>query len=171
MLGKIFQTKKQNGFSLIETIIYVAIFAIFVISMVSFYGTINSSRLKWQEGLEVNYQGTRAIRTITQTIRNAEIIDAPVISSSDDSLTVVSVTSDVTTFHVSNGIIFITEDSKPPVALTNNKVNITNMAFSNYSKPNTPGNVRISFTMSSNHSSASLEEQYSVDFYDSASIR
>lgn len=162
---------QQKGFSLIETLIYVVIFTMFVSALTSFTGTMNSARLHTQTQLEVGYQGSQAIRTITHTIRNANTIDSPAMSISSPSLTVVSILTGTTTFSETDGVLYITENANPPIALTNNQVEVTDLVFSNFSTTSTPGVIQVSFTLSNSASSTRASEQYSADFYGTAAIR
>lgn len=155
---------------MVELLIFIGIFSLFMLSMISFLNTINSTRLKSQISLEVDYQGSEVLRVMTQAIRNAKTIDFPAISASSDTLTVVSAMPATTTFSLSSSTIFMTENSNPPVALTNNLVHASSLVFSNYSKPATPGNIKIGFALSDASSTRSVS-QYSLSFYGSASIR
>lgn len=163
--------KKTKGFSLIEIIVYVAVFIILVTSLVSFVGSLNSARLKNKTDLEIQYQGKNIIRTITQTIRNSRSIDFPALSQSSDTLTVVSDGPATSTFSIDNGILVVTENGGPPIPLHNNLVNIESVVFSNLSKPSTPGTVHIEFTLSGATTSIQENYQSDINFWGSASIR
>lgn len=168
---KISNTKK--GMTLIETLIYVSIFVTFIITLTSFIGTINASRKKNQINLEVNYQGSEVIRIINQTIQNATSTSQPALSNSGDTLVLQmsDVTKSPTIFSIASSTIFVQEGSGSKVALTNNKVQVKDLVFTNFSRPNTPGVIQVKFTMSNPTSLTKPEEQYSKEFYGGLSIK
>lgn len=163
---------KINGFTLVEVIIYVAIFSIFVGSLASFSNLINSSRTNNQITLEVNNQGNQAVRVITQSIRNATAINSPTVGTNSSSLSINTTTpsKNPTVFSVSGGILYITEGVSAQVALTNNKVSVQNLSFNNLSKPSTSGSIQIRFTLNNAILNSSSINR-SVDFYGSATIK
>lgn len=163
------KTKNKRGFTLIEMLLYVAIFTIFVGSLFSFLTMMTSSRLNNQYLLEVNNQGNQAIRVITQTIRNANSINSPGISGSASSLSLETVNSatNPTVFSSSGGVLYITEGSGSPIALTNDKVSISNLLFLNLSKVNTPGSIQVRFTLSTNSNSVIK----TIDFYGGGTLK
>lgn len=159
----------QRGMSLVETLIYVAIFSIFVVGLAGFSNSLGSARLHSQVVFEVNDQGSHAIKTITQTLRNAIQVNSPTIGTGGTSLSVVthSPASSPTVFSESGGVLYVTEGSGSPVALTNNKVVVSNIAFSNLSRPNTPPIIKIHFMLTG----ISAKDPYSVTFDGSGALR
>jgi len=163
---------KNTGFTLIETLVYVAIFSIFVGSLVYFLNLMTTSRINNQITLEVNNQGNDVIRIITQSVRNADNIDSPLISSTSSSLELLTSnpTTSPTIFSEIDGVLYITEGGGSPVALTNNKVAISNLVFSNLSLPGTPGSIQVRFTMSSIVSNPNYINKL-VNFYGTGTIK
>lgn len=159
----------QRGISLIETIVYIAIFSIFVIGIAQFSTTLTTTRLRTQGVLEVNDQGSQIIKLITQTLRNGNSVNIPTIGSSGSNLSINTgvPATNPTVFSESGGVLYITEGTDSPAALTNNKVVISNLAFSNFSRANTPNIIKVSFTITS----ASTRNPYSVNFNGSGALR
>jgi Tfp pilus assembly protein PilW len=159
----------QKGISLVETIVYVAIFSIIIVGLAQFSATLSSTRLHMQGVLEVNDQGSQAIKLITQTLRNGSSVNSPTIGSSGSSLSVVTniPTTSPTVFSISSGVLYITEGAGSPVALTNNKVTVSNLIFSNFSRASTPGIIKVSLTITS----TSARDPYSVTFDGSGALR
>ena len=164
--------QKNMGISLVETIIYVAIFSMIVTTFVTFSSSMTTSRLHNQMTLEINDQGSRAMKTITQAIRNASIVTSPTIGNADSSLTLSMYSSPVnpTIFSVSSGILYITEGAGSQIALTNSKVIVSNLTFSNFSRASTGDIIKVSFTLSS-ATSGGLGGSYSYTFNGSAQVR
>ncbi len=167
------KNQNQKAFTLIETIIYVVIFTTIVLAMVSFGSSIASSRMHNQMALEVNDQGSKVMKVISDAIQNASSINSPTISNSASNLSVATLSSltNPTNFTVSNGILYITEGTNAPVALTNNKVVVSNLTFSNFSRPNTPDIIKISFNLKSNVPDTNRAGSYSFTFNGSTSLR
>jgi hypothetical protein len=165
--------KNQKGFSSIEMIVYIAVFAVFVGTLMSFLLNINNTRMHAQIMLEVNDQGASLMRTLTTTIKGTTAINYPGTGASSGTISV-NTTSPGTTptiFSANGEALFITEGANAAVALTNNKVKITNLTFNNVSRVGTPGTIQIRFTISNTADKLSAYEQYSADFYGSASLR
>lgn len=165
--------KNNKGFSLIETIVYIAIFSMFIGALVTFTLNINSSRLKSQTMLEVKGQGADLMRILTKTITNATAINYPGtgLDSGTISVNTIDALKTPTIFSGSGEAIYITEGANSALVLTNNKVKVTNLSFTNVSKINTPGLIQIRFTISNTASQKLPEQQYSIDFYGTASLR
>jgi prepilin-type N-terminal cleavage/methylation domain-containing protein len=177
-INKEFSQHKKNGsffcagFTLIETLVYIAIFSIFIGSLVSFLNLMTTSRINNQITLEINNQGNDLIRIITQSIRNADSINSPSISNTSSSLELLTSnpTTSTTVFSESGGILYMTEGTESPIALNNNNVNISNLVFSNLSRSGTSGSIQVRFTLSSMISNSSTISG-SVNFYGSGTIK
>lgn len=159
----------HKGFSLIETVVYVGIFSLFVIGLANFSSGLSSSRVHSQMVFEVNDQGSRVIRVITQTLRNANSINQPSIGATASSVSIETenLIKNPTVFSESGGVLYITEASGSPVALTNNKVVVSNLTFANVSQPGASGSIRIRFTLTD----TSGTNSYSMDFEGSGTLR
>lgn len=164
--------QKNNGISLIETVIYIAIFSMIVMTFVSFSSSMTTSRLHNQMALEINGQGSKAIKTITQIIRNADVVNSPTIGNNASSLSLVMHQPEVspTVFYSSDGILYITEGLGLDIALTNNKVIVSNLLFSNLARPGTSDIIKVNFTLTS-AISGGLGGSYNYTFNGSAQIR
>jgi type II secretory pathway pseudopilin PulG len=164
--------KIKRGFTLIETLIYVAIFSLFIGTLISFLNVMTTSRLNNQIVLEVSNQGDQIIRTIVRSIENADAINIPIISNTSSILSLATSDSltNPTIFSLIGGIIYIKEGTGPQVALTNNNVTVNNLNFSNLALPSTSGSIQIRMTMTSiiKNSNNLVKTD---NFYGSASIR
>lgn len=141
--------------------------------MASFSNSLTASRLRHQMILEVNDQGFSVIKTITQTIRDGNQINSPTIYNSANNLSIATQQSatNPTVFSENNGVLYITEGSNAPIALTNSKVTASNLLFSNLSLPSTPDIIKISFTLKSSSTSVIVSDAYSLNFSGSANLR
>jgi Tfp pilus assembly protein PilW len=165
--------KYKKGFSLVETIVYIAIFSIFITGTVSFMSGVSASRLNNQMVLEINDQGSKVMKTITQSLRNASQVNSPTIGNTalNLSLTTSLATTSPTVFSEIAGVLYMTEGSGSAIALTNNKVVVSGLLFSNLSRPSTTNIIKISFTLTSINASTSPSGQYSFTFNGSGGLR
>ncbi|HBH17576.1 MAG TPA: hypothetical protein DDX14_01270 [Cyanobacteria bacterium UBA9579] len=169
------KTKKNlnQGFTLIELLLYVGIASIILIVTTLFLGVLLESRVKNQAISEIEQQGLQLMQIITQTTRNAENISSPTAgnSSSTLSLDVINTSKDPTVFDLSGGIIRITEGSENTIPLTNSHVSVSSLSFQNKSRANTPGTIRISFTLNYVNPESRYEYDYVKSFISSATLR
>lgn len=142
-------------------------------SIAVFASNMQSSRLHAQMVLEVNDQGTSIARAIIQAIRSADSINAPLSGTSASSLSLSNTNAALNpiAFTQTGEVLYIVEGAGSPVALSNNKVRVSNLTFNNLSRTATPGVVQFRFTLQNTASTTRAEEQYAVDFYGTASIR
>lgn len=170
---KSYKLQPNKGFSMVETIVYLAIFAMFAGTLVTFVFNLNSSRLHSQIMLEVNDQGASLMRLLTRSIESASAINSPGTGGSSGVLSIN--TSDPlttpTVFSEDGETLYITEGASDPVALTNNKVRLTDLNFTNVSRSATPGIIQIRFTIGNTAAKTLAEEQYSASFYGSSSLK
>jgi type II secretory pathway pseudopilin PulG len=164
----------RKGFTLIEMILYVGISSIMLFSLSLLLTFLLGSRVKNQSIGDVNQQGLQVMQLVTQTIRNAKSIDAPVIGATS---TILSVTmfdplKSPTVFSVINGVMYITEGSNASVSLTNSHVTLSSLLFQNISGvSSTDRIVRLSFAIDHNNPSGRNENSFEKVFSGSATLR
>lgn len=165
--------KAQPGFTLLESMLYIAIAAVVVMASTVFYQILLESRIKNQTIAEVEQQGARVMRVMSQAVRSASAINLPAEGERDATLTLATYVgaTDPTVFAVSDGVINIQEGSDKPIDLTNSRVSASELLFYNVSRPATPGLVRIEFTLTYVNTSGRNEFAYSKTFITSAALR
>lgn len=163
-------SKNNLGFTLVETLLYVGIFGIIIVAIVTFSKSIVASRMQSQKLLEVNDQGANALRVITFALRNAEQVNSPTPgnASTSSSLAMASGSKNPTIFSLdeTSGVLNIKEGLGSATALTNNQVTVSNLIFTNYSRSGTQNAVQVSFTITSK-----ADTGYSVNFVGSGGPR
>lgn len=162
--------QNEKGFTLIEMIIYIGIFSMLIGTILIFLNTISSSRINNQILLEVNNQGSSVVRIITSNIQNGISINNPNMTMGADTLSIETADTNTnpTIFSTINGVLYIKKGTDEEIALTNNKVQISNLIFTNLSRPDTLGVVQIYFKLNGLDHNNII---YSSDFYGSSSIR
>jgi len=163
----------QQGFTLIELMLYVAIASVVLLMVTSFFQMTLAAKIKNRTILEVEQQGMQIMQIITQTIINSEAIISPTPGNSSTGLTldVVSAVDDPTIFDLSSGTIRITQGVGVPVNLSSSLVNVDSLIFQNLSKTDTPGILRVEFTLSYINNTGRNEFNWSKNFYSSISLR
>jgi Tfp pilus assembly protein PilW len=166
-------TSFKKGFTLIELLLYVGLSSVLLISIFSFMAVLLESRIKNQTIAEVEQQGLQVMQLITQTIRNADNINSPTQGNVATSVSLNTITAGLnpTTFDISGNTIFITEGGGSAVALTNSRVSVGSLTFTNLSRVSTPGIIEIQFTISYVNNSGKNEYNYLKTFTGSASLR
>ena len=158
--------KNNQGFSLLELLLYIGLASTILLVISGFFVVTLQSRVKNQTIAEVEQQGARVMQIITQKIHNATTLTSPAQGVSSSSLNLNS-----------GGIIFdlatntIRIDEGTPVNLTSNKVLATDLSFYNLSYTDTPGIIRIQFTLTYDNPAEKKVHEYSQTFYGSANLR
>lgn len=165
--------KNSAGFTLIELLLYIGIASTILLVSTLFLNTLLESRVKNQTIAEVEQQGLQVMQQITQAVRNAESITSPTPGNSGVSLTldVVNASDNPTVFDLSSDEIRITEGAGSAIALTNSRVTASSLSFQNLSRADTPGIMRISFTLTHINPEGRQEYDFEKTFYASASLR
>lgn len=163
----------HRGFTLIELLLYISIVGGLLTTVSLFFATVMDARVKNQSIIEVNQQGVATMDYITSTIRNATGITAPSAGASAASLTLTVSTGSLspTVFDLNGAALQAKEGAGNAIPLTNSKVQISNLSFTNVSRTNTPGIVRVSFTISRINPNGKNEYDYQKTFTSSAALR
>ncbi|MDD5626512.1 MAG: type II secretion system protein [Patescibacteria group bacterium] len=168
-----YQLQTQRGFTLIELLLYVAVASAILLAISVFLSILLQSRIKNQTIAEVEQQGLQVMQLVTQTARNAEAITSPAQGASASSLTldVISAASDPTIFDLASGAIRVKEGAGSATALTNSRVTASALTFQNLSRTDTPGTVRVQFTLAHTNPEGRNEYSFTKTFIGSASLR
>lgn len=166
--------KSNSGYTLMELILYISLFSIMIAGISISFSLFFDSKIKNQTITEVDQEGAQVLEIITQTIRNANNVNSPIIGSSDGTLSlgVDNIVLNPTIFSLSGGEIKVTEGLNPEISLTNNlRVVASDLLFENLSRNLTPDIISISFTLTHLNPNGRNEYDYSKTFYGSASLR
>ncbi len=137
------------GFTLLEVLIYVSIFAI-VLGLLSTI-LITTTRVEMRESAaaEVTEQSGYVVQTIQRLVRESSQIEG---ASSTLVLRMASTTRDKTTLSLSGGKVYLQEGSGSQRALTSDKVIVNSLSFQKFSNPPGKDVVEINITMTFNSS-------------------
>lgn len=172
---KYFFYRKVNGdgFTIIELLLYLASLSIIVLGVSALLFELLNSKVKNQTIAKVEQQGLQTMQIITQTIRNSDNINLPLagLSSSSLSLQTITALKNPTLFDLSGSYLRITEGTGSAITLNSSGVVASGLNFQNLSKTNTPGIIRIQFTLTHLNPENKNEYDYTKTFISSASLR
>jgi len=168
---------KEAGFTLIEVLLYVAIFSVIIGGIVSLAFLSTAARAQNQTRADLNYQGEAVMALLVQSIHQAQAITAPVPGSSASSLTLAmsDSTVDPTIFDTVSrsgyNAVEINEGSLPTQNdLTNSSISVSNLKFTNMSVGSTNSSILIQFDLTYNNLQNRPEFDYSQSFSGGATI-
>jgi type II secretory pathway pseudopilin PulG len=165
--------QSTRGFTLIELLLYVGIASLVMLTITTFLMLIVNARVKNQTLTEVEQQGVYAMETITQLVRNSIDVRSPVPGASDSALTLVmaDVAVDPTSVALTSGALELTEGSGSAVALTNGRITISNLTFTNLSRDDDLDSIQVEFTITYSNSSGQNTYDYEETFQTTISNR
>jgi type II secretory pathway pseudopilin PulG len=155
MIKNIFKKIKNKnfGFTLVETLIYIAIMSIVLVSFITFILSISNSRNKAFVVQEVQANARIAMNIISQKIKTANDVnigdsvfgaDPGVLSlamqDANKNPTIINLSQD-------NGILQIKEGTNDPIQVTSSDVQITNLVFSDFTNGTSKENIKIEISV------------------------
>lgn len=162
----------MKGFSLIEFIIYIGIVAVILLVAFNFGWEIIYGNIKSQAIREVQQNARFSMEKITRVIKEAKVVNSPTSGNSANSLSLEMTDPDLdpTVLGVSGNKVQITQGTFGPYELTNDRVSVSNLQFTNLSYENTPGTVRIEMTIDSVNPTGRQEYEVSFGLKSTASL-
>lgn len=133
----------KSGFTLVETLIYLAIIGVVVTSFVSFGISIMEARNKNLAAGEVRANAREALSFMTQKIRNCQDIASPAENEAGEILAL-DMPDDAgqMVFYTENGTLFVSSSGSTQF-MTSNQVDVSNLQFLRAGS----GSVKINFTI------------------------
>lgn len=176
-MKNIYYNQKNSGYTIIEMLLYIAIFSLIIGSILSVAMSIANQRIQNQVTQEVDYQGNLAITNITQNLRNASTINTPTSGNTLASL------SFNTTNSASNPSVYdavsdqnvnklrFKAGSAASVYLTSSRVTMSNLSFSNRAITGGRDSIYISFTLTYHNPANKPQLDYQKNFYGVTTLR
>lgn len=154
--------QNRGGFTLIELIIFSAIFSLISIIFVAMLVSITGVQLRQTASSEVNRQSQFVLQTIQRYIENASLIETETTSTpihslllrmptgSADTSSLVSIYWETSTI---SSAIYLKSGTSTPEAITSPKVIVDDLTFRKFSRPNAHDSVSFSMALSYHASS------------------
>ena len=146
---------RRRGFTIIEILIFSALFSVMAISFVAALVSTIQVQTKQVATAEVNQQSQLLLDAIQYYVQLASLVELPADTATTTlKLRVSSSTIDPIYIYASGTVAYLKQtDSGTPQPLTSDKVNVSNLTFTK--RANTPGHdlVSVAFTVAYNSSS------------------
>jgi type II secretory pathway pseudopilin PulG len=134
----------KRGFTLIETIIYIAIIILVLSSLTSFSSNISGNREKIYV-LETVHDNARVImEEVNKKNRFANDVSNPISGATSTTLAVVAPTGNIT-FSLVNGSLKMKEGSSATSTVNSRKTTVSNLMFTNLSAPGRRDSIKMEF--------------------------
>lgn len=153
--------KNNEGFSLIETLIYVAISSTLLMVVVGFSREILKVRNKVTIESKVEQNARFAMAKMISEIRFAE--DITVIDQNTLSLTVTEAGRNPVLFDLADGVLHMKEGANDPVDLTGNDVKVGEVLFDDRTTPNSADIVKITLLITHPDTNLSPDSQATIE--------
>lgn len=165
--------KLKKGFSLVETLLYIAIVSTVVVALTSFLSVNQNTAARNQTINEIDQQGAQILQTITQTIRNATSVTGPVVGTPGSTLTLVVTdgAKSPTIFDLSGGAIRIKEGAGAAINISSNRVTASAVTFTNLKPGSAKDSIKIQFTLTYNNPNNIQIFNYNQTFNATADLR
>lgn len=123
--------KRRAGFTLIELVIYIAIFGVSAVFLVAILTSVTRTQVRQASGNEVNQQLSFLSLTIQRLVRDASLIENETgVASTTLKLRMASSTLDPTLVYVdaSSTAVYLQEGTSTAIRLTDDKVTVGNFS-------------------------------------------
>lgn len=173
-----FFRKKGEGFTLIEMLVYVAVLVIVFSAVVYFFLWTTRSQTKAKVIHEVLNNARRAIEIMNSEIKEAKNIYTPssIFDSHPGQLTLQTTkhlpageNTSYVDFYLCDDRLCLKKESQPPVALTSDKVKVTNLLFNQIAS--TSPAIQIDLKIEFKDSTGRPERQTAIETTSLSSLR
>lgn len=143
--------RKESGFSLVELLVYIAIFAVTAVFMVGILTTITGIQTRQTTLNSVNNQISFVSNEVTQLIHTSSLIDMTTgQATSTLKLRMPDLAYDPTIVYASGTAVYLEQGTSSPVALTNSTVTVGNFQVTKYENPGGPAVIDLAMSMTYN---------------------
>lgn len=168
--------KKSEAFTLVEILVYVAVLVVIISVIFSFFLWASYSSNKTKASKEVLNSSRRAMEIMSFEIRGAKSIYIPTSDMTQLSLKTgrylpEGENSSYIDFYLCDGRLCLKKETQNPVALTSDKVEITNLEFALISATSTAPSVQISLEIDYKNPQDRMEYQASINTTSTVSLR
>lgn len=172
-LGMHDNTNSNSGFTLIESVLYISLMAIFiaVLGAISVRVYDNDTSLVLRE--EILYSGRFAMAQIFRNIQDSTLVNVPIAgaTSSTLSLKINETEFSPTVFNLEEGVIYIKKGQSDSVAITSSKVEVQDIKFTNLTSLGETNSIKFEITLRPRNSDGTIHSEISETFYSGVTIR
>lgn len=150
--------KKREGFTLIEMVIFTAIFTVTIIAFISVLISITRTQVRQSAVAEVNQQSQFVLQALQYYVERSSLIESTSTETSA-TLRMTNTLEDPTIIFASGTQIYSKVGADPAQALTSTKVTVSN--FSMTKKVNAPGKDSLAVSFSISYNTTNPQQQFS----------
>lgn len=161
----------SKGFTLIETLIYIAIVSIVMVSFISFALSVSGLRNKNYSVATTQANSRMALEMMTKKIRSAQNVISPSAGLSDNQLMLAMPAGPNIIFSVSGNRLQMDEVGIGITNITGVRTKISNLTFTNLSAAGERENIRIEFTADYNATGGGNEYAYTEQLRTAVGLR
>jgi len=121
--------KYQNGFSLIEVILYIFLFSLMLGGSLSTFYYLMESNQKLSEKSLINDEAEFIISKIDGFLRNSDQILSPSFGEITDDLSMIENSGDLVRIFLEEDDLLLKVNNNPPISLNNSQIKIENLSF------------------------------------------
>jgi len=155
----------KKGMTLIEVIIYTAIFSLSITTLVSYFLMVNAINIKNNVLINVESDSKFIFETIGKNIINSDNIIYPPSGTASSSLILdMPETEDDLVFYLNNKMLYVRDRVDSFYKISSNNIEIKNLEF--FVSGDDTKNVKVSFSLETNNDK-SKEYSYERKYYNS----
>lgn len=155
----LFSKGKRSAFTLIEMVVFTAIFSVTIIAFISVLISITRTQVRQSAVSEVNQQSQFVLQALQYYVERSSVIETDSFSATTTiKLRMTNTLEDPTLVYASGTQIFSKVGADPAQALTSNKVTISN--FSMAKKSNAPGKDSLAVSFSISYNTQNPQQQF-----------
>lgn len=168
--------KKSAGFTLMEILVYIAVLAVIISIVFSFFLWASYSSNKTKASKEVLNSSRRAMEIMSFEIKGAKSIYTPTSGMAQLSLETgrylpEGENSSYIDFYLCDGRLCLKKEDQDPVAFTSDKVEVKNLEFILISATSTAPSIQISLKIDYKNPKNRAEYQASINTTSTVSLR
>lgn len=164
----------NRGFTLVEIILYITIVSVLLVVIVQYWNGLVGNAVRIRLEQDAQDSSRFAVETIGGYIRQATGVSSPGLGATGTvlQLAMPDAADDPTIIDVDSGTLRVTEGNDGPFEIIPEKVEITNIEFSNLTaSTSTPGVVQVNFIMTALQPTAGQFTQISKTIQTSFALR
>ncbi|MBI2797737.1 prepilin-type N-terminal cleavage/methylation domain-containing protein [Candidatus Saccharibacteria bacterium] len=167
----------KGGYTLVELLLYVAIFSLIIGTILAVATSAADQKIKNQITQEVDYQGQLVLTNITQAIRNAAAVNSPTTGNAASllSLSTAIAANNPTVYDLvqdqSVNKIRLRQGANTTSLLTSSRVTASKLLFTNRTITGGKDSIDITFTLTYYNPANKPQLQYQKNFYGTTTLR
>ena len=165
------QNSKNNGFTLVETLVYIALIGMTITGFIAFGLSISGLRNKVFVVQENRSNARQITDLISQKVRQAKGVKEPGEGTASSSLLLkmTDIGPDLS-FYANDGTLYMDDGVGAPVPVSSRRIMVSNLIFNNLISYGKRDNIKFNITLGSSATS-SQEYRYFEDYETAVGIR